>query len=227
MKKIINYLKKRYGLAKKCESMKKVDYSLYLVTNRNEKTDEEFLAIIEEAILGGVSIVQLREKDASTGEFYRLALKLKELTSKYNIPLIINDRLDVALAIDADGVHVGQTDMPADIIRNIIGKNKILGVSAATIRDAKKAKKDGADYIGSGAIFPTQTKDADCISMDYLKEIIKSIDIPVIAIGGLAENNISSLANTNIGGISVVSAIMESKNPKKASENLKREFESL
>ena len=207
--------------------MKNIDYSLYLVTNRTHKSKDEFLAIIEEAILGGVTIVQLREKDTPTGEFYRLALRLKELTSKYNIPLIINDRLDIALAIDADGVHVGQSDMPSDIVRKIIGKDKILGVSATTIEEAKKAEKDGADYIGSGAIFPTQTKDADCISIEHLKKIVAGVDIPIIAIGGLTEDTISFLANTNIKGISVVSAIMESDNPKKTSENLKKEFESL
>jgi len=207
--------------------VKKVDYSLYLVTNRGTKTDEEFLDTIEEAILGGVTIVQLREKKASTGEFYRLALRLKELTSKYNVPLIINDRLDIGLAIDAEGVHVGQSDMPADIVRKIIGKDKILGVSATTVEEAKKAEKDGGDYIGSGAIFPTQTKDADCITIDNLKKIVDSVNIPLVAIGGLAEDNISSLANTNIGGISVVSAIMDSDDPKKASENLKKEFELL
>jgi len=207
--------------------MKNVEYSLYLVTDRTNKTEKEFLTTIEEAILGGTTIVQLREKDASTGEFYRLALHLKKLTSKYNIPLIINDRLDIALAIDADGVHVGQSDMPADIVRKIIGKEKILGVSAATTEEAKKAEKDGADYIGSGAIFPTQTKESECITIDYLKKIIEEVNIPIVAIGGLNEDNISSLANTNIGGISVVSAIMNSKNPKKASKNLKRKIELL
>lgn len=207
--------------------MKEVDYSLYLVTNRIGKTDEEFLTIIEEAILGGVSIVQLREKNTPTGEFYRLALRLKELTSKYNVPLIINDRLDIALAIDADGVHVGQSDMPADIVRRIIGENKILGVSAATIETTKKAERHGADYVGSGAIFPTQTKESDCISIEDLKKISDSVNIPIIAIGGLSEDNIAYLANTNIGGISVVSAIMNSENPKKSAEILKKEFELI
>lgn len=202
--------------------MKEVDYSLYLVTNRIGKTDEEFLTIIEDAILGGVSIVQLREKNTPTGEFYRLALRLKKLTSRYNIPLVINDRLDIALAIDADGVHVGQSDIPADIVRKIIGKDKILGVSAITVEAAKKAEKNGADYVGSGAIFPTQTKESNCISIEHLKKISNSVNIPIIAIGGLAENNIDSLANTDIGGISVVSAIMNSKNPKKSTEVLKK-----
>lgn len=207
--------------------MKKVDYSLYLVTDRTKKTDEEFLAIIEEAILGGVSIVQLREKNTPTGEFYKLGLRLKELTLKYNVPLIINDRLDIVLAIDADGVHVGQSDMPADIVRKIIGDVKILGVSAATISTAIEAEKNGADYIGSGAIFPTQTKDADCISTEYLKEIVENLSIPVVAIGGLSEDNIDSLSRTNIKGISIVSAVMNSSDPKKSAENLKKEFKLL
>ena len=205
--------------------MKNVDYSLYLVTDRTTKTDKEFLAIIEKAILGGVSVIQLREKNASTGEFYRIALRLKELTSKYNIPLIVNDRLDIALAIEADGVHVGQSDLPADVVRAIIGEDKIMGVSAATIETAKKAELDGADYIGTGAIYPTETKEASCISMDYLKKIVDNVNIPVIAIGGLNENNIDQkLINTGIKGISVVSAIMNSTNPKEASAKLKNNF---
>lgn len=207
--------------------MKNIDYSLYLVTSRVGKTKEGFLAIIEEAILGGVTVVQLREKNSPTGEFYRIATDLKELTSKYDVPLIINDRLDIALAIDADGIHVGQSDMPGNVVRSIIGNDKILGISAATVKDAIKAEEYGADYIGTGAIFPTQTKDADCINIDYLKEIVEAINIPVIAIGGLGEDNISFLANTNIRGISVVSAIMNSTSPKQASQKLKKEFELL
>jgi thiamine-phosphate pyrophosphorylase len=208
--------------------MKKVDYSLYLVSDRTNKTDKEFLAIIEEAILGGVTVVQLQEKNASTGEFYEIALHLKELTSKYDVPFIINDRLDIALAIEADGVHVGQSDLPASVVRTIIGDDKILGVSAATIETAKKAEKDGADYIGTGAIYPTETKEASCIGMDYLKEIVDNVKIPIVAIGGLDENNIDQkLLNTGIKGISVVSAIMNSDNPKLASETLKKKFDSI
>lgn len=207
--------------------MNNIDYSLYLVTNRYSHTEEEFLNIVEEAILGGVTVVQLREKDAPTGKFFDIALKLKNLTSKYDIPLIINDRLDIAIAIDAEGVHVGQSDMPADIVRNIIGNDKILGVSAATVPKAKIAEKNGADYIGSGAIFPTETKTADCISIEYLKEIVNNINIPVVAIGGLNENNLNSLQKTKIKGISVVSAIMNSNNPKKSAENLKNKFNIL
>jgi thiamine-phosphate pyrophosphorylase len=152
---------------------------------------------------------------------------VKEITTKYNVPLIINDRVDVALAIDADGVHVGQSDMPCDVTRRLIGEDKILGVSAATIDEAQKAQKDGADYIGTGAVFPTQTKDdAPKITKDDLKEIVKSIDIPVVAIGGISLENAHELKDTGIAGLSVVSAIMSSDNPKKSSEELLEIFNS-
>ncbi|MDR2967800.1 MAG: thiamine phosphate synthase [Methanobacteriaceae archaeon] len=206
----------------------KVDYSLYLVTNSNNKTNEEFLKIIEESILGGATIVQTREKAISTRDFYNLAIEVKKITDSYDIPLIVNDRIDVAIAIDADGVHVGQNDLPADIVRTIIGDDKILGVSAATVEEAKKAEKDGADYIGSGAMYPTETKKSTCISMDYLKKIVDGVNIPIVAIGGLNENNIDSkLINTGIKGISIVSAIMNSNNPKIASELLKKKFHHM
>ena len=199
-----------------------IDYSVYLVTDRRNKTDEEFLNIIEEAIKGGTTIVQLREKDASTKEFYDLALRVKEITSKYGVPLLINDRIDIALAVDSEGVHIGQDDMPADIAREIIGEDKILGVSASTVEEAKKAEMDSADYIGSGAVFPTATKDdADSVSKDELKEIVDSIDIPVVAIGGITVKNASTLKGSGIAGFSVVSAIMSAEDPKEASKKLK------
>ena len=166
-----------------------IDYSVYLVTDRRNKTDEEFLNIIEEAIKGGTTIVQLREKTASTKEFYDLAF---------------------------------QDDMPADIAREIIGDDKILGVSASTVEEAKKAEKDSADYIGSGAVFPTATKDdADSVSQEELKEIVDSIDIPVVAIGGITVENAHTLKGSGIAGFSVVSAIMSAEDPKEASEKLK------
>lgn len=206
--------------------MNNIDLSLYLVTD-NSEDEEKFLKTIEEAINGGVSVVQIREKTADTLEFYNLALKVKEITIKYNVPLIINDRVDVALAVDADGVHVGQSDMPCDITRELIGKNKILGVSAATIDEAKKAEKDGADYIGTGAVFPTSTKDdAPSITKKDLKNIVDSINIPVVAIGGITIENAKELKNTGISGLSVVSAIMSADNPKKASEKLLNIFNS-
>ncbi|WP_283389869.1 thiamine phosphate synthase [Methanobrevibacter woesei] len=199
----------------------KLDLSLYLVTDKRNKTDEEFLEIIEEAIKGGTTVVQIREKEGETLDFYNLALKVKEITSKYNVPLIVNDRIDVALAIKSEGVHIGQTDMPADVARSLIGDEMILGVSASTVKEARKAEKDGADYIGTGAVFPTATKDdAPSITKDDLKEVTGSINIPTVAIGGITLENASELAGTGIAGISVVSAIMNSEDPKTASENL-------
>lgn len=199
-----------------------IDYSVYLVTDRRNKTDEEFLNIIEEAIKGGTTIVQLREKTASTKEFYDLALRVKEITSRYGVPLLINDRIDIALAVDSEGVHIGQDDMPADIAREIIGDDKILGVSASTVEEAKKAEIDSADYIGSGAVFPTATKDdADSVSKEELKEIVDSIDIPVVAIGGITVENAHTLKGSGIAGFSVVSAIMSAEDPKEASKKLK------
>ena len=206
--------------------MKNIDLSLYLVTD-NSDNEKKFLKTIEEGIKGGVTVVQIREKTADTLDFYNLALKVKEITSKYNVPLIINDRVDVALAIDADGVHVGQSDMPCDVTRKLIGEDKILGISAATIDEAKKAQKDGADYIGTGAVFPTSTKeDASSVTKEELKKIVESIDIPVVAIGGINLKNASQLNDTGIAGLSVVSAIMSSENPKKTSQELLKIFNS-
>ena len=200
--------------------MKNIDLSLYLVTDKSDDV-EKFLKTIEEAIKGGVTVVQIREKTAETLDFYNLALKVKEITTKYNVPLIINDRVDVALAIDAEGVHVGQSDMPCDVTRKLIGEDKILGVSAATIDEAIKAEKDGADYIGTGAVFPTATKDdAPSITKQDLKDVVDSISIPVVAIGGITLENASQLKDTGIAGLSVVSAIMSAENPKKASQTL-------
>ena len=206
--------------------MNDIDLSLYLVTDKSDDV-EKSLRTIEEGIKGGVSVVQIREKTADTLDFYNLALKVKEITAKYDVPLIINDRVDVALAVDADGVHVGQTDMPCDVTRALVGPDKIVGVSAATIEEAKKAERDGADYIGSGAVFPTSTKDdAPKITKKDLKEIVDSISIPVVAIGGINLNNAHELNGTGIAGLSVVSAIMSSDNPKKSSEELLNIFNS-
>lgn len=206
--------------------MKNLNLSLYLVTDENDD-EEKFLKTIEDAINGGVSVVQIREKTKDTLDFYNLALKVKEITAKYNVPLIINDRVDVALAIDADGVHIGQSDMPCDVTRKLVGPNKIVGVSTATIDEAKKAEKDGANYIGTGAVFPTATKDdAPKITKKDLKEIVESINIPVVAIGGITLDNASELTNTGIKGLSVVSAIMSSDNPRESAEKLLNIFNS-
>ncbi|MDR3291727.1 MAG: thiamine phosphate synthase [Methanobrevibacter sp.] len=204
---------------------KKFDLKTYLVTNRDNKTEQEFFNIIEQSILGGVSIIQLREKATNSKEFYDIAIKLKKLCDEYNIPLIINDRLDIAIAVNANGVHVGDEDIPGNIVRNIIGYDKILGISASNIDDAVVAEENCADYIGVGAVFPTKSKDTNNeISIEQLKNIVESVNIPVVAIGGINEYNISLLKNTGIKGVAVISAIMGSDNPKKTSENLRNNF---
>lgn len=196
-----------------------VNYKLYLVTDRDILKNNDLLKAVEQAILGGVTLVQLREKDISTREFYNIALNIKRITDKYDIPLIINDRLDIALSIDAAGLHVGQKDMPADIARKLIGKDKILGVSVCSVDEARKAEKDGADYIGVGAIFPTSTKkDADAVSIERLKEIKERVSIPVVAIGGIDENNAVLLKPAKIDGIAVVSCILGKDNIKQAAK---------
>lgn len=186
-----------------------MNYSLYLVTDRDVLVDIDIYAGVEEAIKGGVTVVQLREKSLGTLEFYNIAVKLKAITDKYKVPLIINDRIDIAEAIDAAGVHLGQNDMPADIARRIMGNNKIIGVSTSTLEEAQKAEVQGADYVGVGAMFTTTTKDdAKAVSIQCLKEIKEGISIPVVAIGGINENNVDLLKIANIDGIAVVSDIL-------------------
>lgn len=189
--------------------MKNVDYTLYLVTDRDVLRGRDLIKCIEESILGGVTLVQLREKNVTSREFYEIAIKVKEVTSRYNIPLIINDRLDIALAIDADGLHIGQKDLPASVARKILGKDKILGVSAATLQESLKAEKDGADYLGVGAVFSTSTKkDTRDVSYETLSSITSSVNIPVVAIGGINEKNVTKLKESNIDGIAVISCIL-------------------
>ncbi|MDO5848241.1 MAG: thiamine phosphate synthase [Methanobrevibacter sp.] len=196
------------------------DLELYLVTNPLEDEDK-FLNTIEESLKGGVTIVQLREKDKDTGDFYNIAVKVKEITDKYDVPLIINDRIDIMLAIDCAGIHIGQSDMPCNIAREMIGNEKIIGVSAHSIAEAKKAQEDGADYLGCGAVYPTKTKkNANHVPKEMLNDIADSVDIPIVAIGGINLENAMNLAGTDIAGLCVVSAIMNAENPKKASEKL-------
>lgn len=199
----------------------KIDYSLYLVTDRGIAKPKDIYWCIEESILGGVTLVQLREKNISTYEFLQIAEKVKLVTDKYNVPLIINDRLDIALAIDAAGVHVGQSDMPAHIARKIIGSKKILGVSTANIEEAIRAEKDGADYLGVGAIFPTTSKsDTRKVSLSSLKEIKSMVKIPIVGIGGINQDNASKVINTGVDGIAVISSILSFDDIKTASNNL-------
>lgn len=199
----------------------KIDYSLYLVTDRDMLVDTDIYTEVEAAIKGGVTLVQIREKSIGTLEFYNLAVKIKTITDRYNIPLIINDRLDIAQAIDAAGVHLGQDDMPASIARSILGDNKIIGVSTTTLEEAQKAEREGADYVGVGAMFPTTTKDdASAVTIKCLKEIKEGISIPVVAIGGISEKNVEQLLPAYIDGIAVVSAILGRESSKIAAEKL-------
>lgn len=199
----------------------KVNYKLYLVTDRDLLKNTDICTAVEQAIQGGVTLVQLREKELNSLEFYNTALKVKKVTDKYNIPLIINDRLDIALAVDAAGVHVGQSDMPAAIVRKLMGPDKILGISTATLEESIEAEKNGADYVGVGAVFPTSTKlDARAVTVEMLKRIKENIKIPVVAIGGISENNVQSLRAADIDGVAVVSAILGKQDIKEASENL-------
>lgn len=206
--------------------MDNVDYSVYLVTDQFDFTEEEFLKIIEESIIGGATIIQIREKDSETLDFLNLARKVKKITDQYNVPLIINDRLDIALAIDAAGVHVGQDDMPCDIVRKLLGPDKLIGVSAHDYAEAIKAKEDGADYLGIGAFQPTATKkNADVIDLDELEKM-KKIDIKSVAIGGVNKDNAKEIVSKyNFDGIAVVSAIMKDDNPRKATEELLKEVQ--
>ena len=208
--------------------MEDIDYSLYLVTNSTDKRNQEFLNIVEDSLKGGVSVVQVREKELDLIPFYEKAKAVKEITDKFDVPLIINDRLSIAIALGADGAHVGQDDIDGAVARDILGPDRILGISASTVEEAVKAEEDGADYIGCGAVFPTSTKDdADSVDIEKFKKIKKAVSIPVVAIGGIKENNVKELKGSNADGIAVVSAIMDSDNPEKTSENLLNEFKNL
>ena len=205
--------------------MNKIDYSLYLVTDRNILKNRDLKDEVENAIKGGVTLVQLREKECGGKDFLKYAVEVKEITDKYDIPLIINDRVDIALAIDAAGVHVGQNDIPAKVVRELIGKNKVLGISASNLEEAKKAVEDGADYLGVGAIYSTSTKkDAKNVKLNMLKEIRDNIKIPIVAIGGIDKNNAKEVIECNIDGIAVVSAILSENNIELAAKNLKSFF---
>lgn len=202
--------------------MRKFDTSLYFITDSTGYKDEEFLKRIEDALKGGVTLLQLREKEKTTREYIELATKVHGITKKYGVPLIIDDRIDVVMATDAEGVHLGQSDMPVDIARKILGENCIIGATAKTVEQAREAYENGADYLGVGAIYPTTTKVKTIItSTETLAEICDAVPIPVNAIGGLNKDNIHILNDIPIAGICVVSAIMKSKDPKKAAEELR------
>lgn len=204
-----------------------VDYTLYLVTNRELMSSKTIEKSVKEAIKGGCTIVQLREKDISSKEFYDIAKSLRKITKKNKVPFIINDRVDIALAVNADGVHVGQSDLSLKDVRKLIGKNKIIGVSCGNLEEAKKAYKDGADYLGVGAVFPTNTKkDAKDVGIDGLKEIINNIPLPIVAIGGINKENIENLRDINLAGVALVSAIISQKDVKNSAKEIKKIYKN-
>ncbi len=208
--------------------MKKLDTTMYFITDSTFCDEEEFLRRVEEACKGGVTLIQLREKDRTTREYFALAEKVHEITMRYDIPLIIDDRVDVALAVNAEGVHVGQSDMPVRIARQLMGNDKIVGATAKTVPQAVEAYEQGADYLGVGAIYPTTTKVKTVLtSVDTLKEIAKAVPIKVNAIGGLNKDNIHILKDSGIDGICVVSAIMKADNPWVAAKELREAFNEL
>ena len=199
-----------------------LNYELYLITDRRFLKGRELKKVVEDAILGGVTIVQVREKDVSTREFYNVAKEVKEVTDHYKVPIIINDRLDIAQAIDAHGVHLGQKDMHLNIARRILGKDKIIGISVGNVKEALEAENNGADYLGIGTIFPTGSKkDVDAIiGIDGLSKIKNNISIPSVAIGGINKANFKDVLNTGIEGISVISAILDEDDINIAANNL-------
>ena len=185
---------------------------LYLVTNRYQDSLENFLEKVETACRSGVTIVQLREKNLTTNQYYQLAKQVKEITDAYQVPLIIDDRLDVCLAVDAAGLHIGDDELPVSVARKVLGPEKILGVTAKTVKRALEAEEGGANYLGTGAIFPTTTKENAPITLiSTLKTICQRVAIPVVAIGGLTSENIDQLIGTGIAGVAVVRDLMQAE----------------
>ena len=200
----------------------KVDYSLYVCTDRDLMSSPSIEESVTLALKGGAVVIQLREKDISGRKFYEEALSLLSITKRYGVPLLINDRVDIALAVDADGVHVGQSDIPAKVVRHMIGDGKILGVSASNLEEAVRAENDGADYIGLGAVIPTGTKDdAEIVKFDEIRKIRDKVRIPIVIIGGLNENTIGRFKGMDLDGIAVVSAVVANKDPEKSARDLK------
>ena len=203
----------------------KSEYSLYLVTDRMLMSTKTLGEAVEQAIAGGCTLVQLREKEISSLDFYVLASEMKKITDIYGIPLIINDRIDIAMAVGAAGVHTGQKDIPADIVRKVMGKDMLLGVSAASVAEAVNAAKAGADYLGVGAMFPTGTKpDAGFVSMEELGKIRRAVDIPIVVIGGINKENATLFQPMGIDGLAVASAVIAQPDIKKSAADLKSLF---
>lgn len=199
------------------------DMLLYAVTDRSWLGKQTLYSQVEQALKGGATFIQLREKNLNEAVFFSEALELKQLCKKYNVPFVINDNVELAKKVNADGVHVGQSDMGAKEVRKLLGADKIIGVSAGTVKEALLAQTEGADYLGVGAVFHTGTKsDADAVSHDTLKAICAAVTIPVVAIGGITKENVEELKESGIAGIAVVSAIFACENIEKATEELKQ-----
>jgi len=205
-----------------------VDYSLYLVTDRSILKGRSLFEVVAEAIKGGVSLLQLREKDVCSRDFYQIALKIKELAKSCNVPLIINDRLDIALAVDADGLHIGQEDLPLEVARKLLGPGKILGYSVSTPVEAVYGEKKGADYLGAGPVYPTGSKldTIEPIGTAGIKVIKESVSIPVVAIGGVGLSNADEVKKSGVDGISVISAILGSPQVEENARSLKNIWRS-
>lgn len=204
------------------------DLTLYLVTDSTYHTTASLLETVEEACKGGVTLVQLREKETGGREYLEKALLVKQITDRYGIPLIIDDRVDVAIACDAAGVHVGASDLPVAVARKLLGPDKIVGATAKTVDAAIKAWEEGADYLGVGAIYPTTTKVVTILTKpETLKAICEAVPIPVVAIGGLNAGNMDILGGCRMDGVAVVSAIMKAEDPKKAAEELKETIQRM
>ena len=207
---------------------KKEDLLLYAITDRAWLNGRSLYSQVEECLQGGATFLQLREKTLDEAAFYEEAVELKALCKQYGVPLVINDNVDIAVKMDADGVHVGQSDMEAGDVRAKLGPDKIIGVSCKTVAEALLAQQRGADYLGVGAVFPTDTKaDASEVSFETLREICAAVDIPVVAIGGIKASNAMELKGSGIAGISVVSAIFAQPDIKQATEHLKAETEQV
>lgn len=212
----------------KSREQKPLDMTLYLVTDSSYHTEETLLYTVEEACRGGVTLVQLREKNVGGREYLEKAVRVKRITDRYGVPLIIDDRADVALACGAAGVHVGAADLPVAEARRLMGPDRIVGATAKTVDAAVRAWKDGADYLGVGAIYPTTTKVVTVLTkVSTLEEICRAVPIPAVAIGGLNSGNLDVLKGTSAAGIAVVSAIMKAEQPQKSARELKRRFAEL
>ena len=206
----------------------KLDTTLYFITDSTSFEPDVFLRRVRLALEGGVTVIQLREKNRTTREYIDIANAVHEITREFNVPLIIDDRIDVMLAANCEGVHVGAEDMPVAAARKLISEDRILGATAKTVEAATKAYEDGADYLGVGAIYPTTTKVKTVLtSTKTLDAITKAVPIPVNAIGGLNSSNLEILKGINIAGVCAVSAIMKADDPKEAAEELKKAFEDL